>query len=302
MYPQRLAESVNHWGMLAIVRGVRMGERHQMKNRHLASLVAATLLASPAAASAAEIVVATSLAPNVFGSPSYAGYVSNALAGLHAGASSYGDPNSPTFYQVTSDVRSDQVIVTGFPSWMGEVDPGTNVGGAYASELGNRMHFGVRIDGQGSQFSISQLGFSATSTDPFNALAFGFGPGAFNYTNDYRGVLVGDDGLLWTTDDVFITGGANTQLVDGLIGRGPGNSFAAYCAGCTLEQQQAALLESAAYPGHDFQFTGVYTLGQDSGSGTFNITAVPEPSTWTMLIAGFGLLGAALRRRRLAVA
>lgn len=30
------------------------------------------------------------------------------------------------------------------------------------------------------------------------------------------------------------------------------------------------------------------------------VTAVPEPSTWTMMIAGFGLAGAALRRRQLA--
>jgi len=29
---------------------------------------------------------------------------------------------------------------------------------------------------------------------------------------------------------------------------------------------------------------------------------VPEPATWTMMIAGFGLAGAALRRRRLAIA
>lgn len=264
--------------------------------------MAVAALAASSMASAAEIIVATSLAPNVFGSPSYTGYVSNALSGLHAGASSYGDPNSPTFYQVTSNVRSDEVVVTGFPSWMGEVDPANTVGPAYGSELGNRMHFGVRIDGEGAQFSISQLGFSATSTDPYNALAFAFGPGAFNYTNDYRGVLVGDDGLLWTNDDLFITGGANTQLVDGLIGRGPGSSFAAYCPGCSIADQQAALLETARYPGHDFQFTGVYTLGQDSGTGTFNIAAVPEPGTWTLLIAGFGMLGAALRRRRLAAA
>jgi hypothetical protein len=36
---------------------------------------------------------------------------------------------------------------------------------------------------------------------------------------------------------------------------------------------------------------------------TFNSSgAVPEPATWTMMIAGFGLAGAALRRRRVAIA
>ena len=33
-----------------------------------------------------------------------------------------------------------------------------------------------------------------------------------------------------------------------------------------------------------------------------NITAVPEPATWGLMIAGFGLAGAALRRRRAALA
>ena len=36
------------------------------------------------------------------------------------------------------------------------------------------------------------------------------------------------------------------------------------------------------------------TLDVTSGAGT----AVPEPATWTMMIAGFGLVGGALRRRR----
>jgi hypothetical protein len=36
--------------------------------------------------------------------------------------------------------------------------------------------------------------------------------------------------------------------------------------------------------------------GQDSGVGTG--TLVPEPASWAMLIAGFGLVGAAMRRRK----
>jgi PEP-CTERM motif len=32
-----------------------------------------------------------------------------------------------------------------------------------------------------------------------------------------------------------------------------------------------------------------------------NVTSVPEPASWTLLIAGFGLTGAVMRRRKLAV-
>ena len=40
---------------------------------------------------------------------------------------------------------------------------------------------------------------------------------------------------------------------------------------------------------------GVYF--NDSTGVNFSVTPVPEPATWTLMIAGFGLAGAALRRR-----
>jgi hypothetical protein len=51
---------------------------------------------------------------------------------------------------------------------------------------------------------------------------------------------------------------------------------------------------------------GTYTLtiaGRAYGaastfSGNFNVAAVPEPATWAMMIAGVGMAGGALRRRR----
>lgn len=44
-----------------------------------------------------------------------------------------------------------------------------------------------------------------------------------------------------------------------------------------------------------------YTFGQTSETFNFEVSAVPEPATWAMMIAGFGLAGAALRRRSKAV-
>lgn len=268
-----------------------------MKHYMAAALAATALVALAGTAQAASIVVTPSIAPNAFGSPSYAQYVTNAVGALYAGQSSAGDPSLPSYYSAQSNVTTAQVIVTGFPSWMGQADPGTVFGPAFANELGNRMLFGLSINGNGTQFALANLSFSANSTDPFDGLGFSFSAGSYNYSASYEGVLKGDDGLLGTGDDVFITSGPNTQLVDALYGRGSGNSFAAYCDSCTIAQQQAAIDDVASYPGSDFKFTGTYTLGADTGSGTFNISAVPEPATWAMFLLGFGAIGFAMRRK-----
>jgi hypothetical protein len=56
-------------------------------------------------------------------------------------------------------------------------------------------------------------------------------------------------------------------------------------------------------------WNGFYSGGVDNitydfgaaGSGSFNFevaAGVPEPATWAMMIGGFGLIGAAARRRK----
>jgi hypothetical protein len=288
---------------LTILRDPSHLTTQKIDNREiLVKLIKATALSFLAlgyvtTANAVAIDVIEWLAPNGYGSPSYAGAVANANYAIANGLSTYGAAG-PTQFNAGSSFTSNQVIVTGFPSWMGSANPGVTVGPAYANELGNRMLFGIRVDGQGSQFSISQLSFSATSSDALNALAFSFGAGSYNYSNDYMGILKGADNLLFTSDDVFVTGGANTTLVDGLVGRGSGNSFAAYCPGCTVAQQQAKIDAAAAYPGSPFTFTGTYQIGADSGSGQFQIAAVPEPSTWAMMILGFAGVGFIAHRRK----
>jgi hypothetical protein len=51
---------------------------------------------------------------------------------------------------------------------------------------------------------------------------------------------------------------------------------------------------------------GTYTLtisGKSFGdkatfAGNFNVAAVPEPATWAMMVGGVGMVGGAMRRRR----
>jgi hypothetical protein len=272
-------------------------------NKLFLAACAVALAVAGAAQASVQITVTPTLAPNAFGSPSFAGWTANELAALYTGQSSMGPAGTPTFYQAQSNVTGQQGIVTGFSSWMGQA----NSGGAYAGEAGNRYTFGVTVIGSGrEQFSISELGFVAASNDAGDVLGFSYDPGpitGFDYSTSYMGVLYGADGKLGGGDDSFITGGADTQLVDAIIGRGAGNSLPAYCTGCTTAQEQQAIAAAANVPGLT-QFTGTYYLDSTSGfsgSGTFNIaSAAPEPTSWVILIAGLGGVGAAVRRRRAA--
>jgi len=257
---------------------------------------------------AAPVITVTPwLAPHVFGSPSFAGAQTNAIAGMLAGGVAMGS-GPEAFTPQTTAVNSAEAIVTGFASWRGVTNPGTNLGAAYANEYGNRMTFALFIDGDGEQFSISQLGFSATSSDPGNALGFGYGAGSYAYSAGYVGIRFGLDGALGGGDDVYLDSNlfAATELVDALVGRGSGNSFAAYCPGCDETAQAASIAAVAGFFGPGtVSYTGTYTLSGGtagptaSGAGTFRIVtnAVPEPSSLLLVALGAAALGAAGRRR-----
>lgn len=256
------------------------------------------LLAVSAYGDGLVINVYTSVAPNAYGSPSYSAYVSNAIYALENDLSSYGDPTDPSYYSQQTSIGPSQMIVTGFPSWDGQADPGTIFGAAYAGELGNRPLFGVVINAGTvlPSISISELSFSATSNDPGGLLNFGFAQGSYNYSSQYVGVIFGTDG----NPNTYITSGPNTQLVNEIVGRGSGNADAAYCTGCSIAQQRAAINALNS----DFigmtQFFGTYTLtdptlGTFTGSGEFDVT--PEPGTFGMMMGSALALGVVFMRR-----
>jgi len=247
------------------------------------------------------ITVTPSIAPNAFGSPYWDAYVANAVSALETLQMSNGDPALPSYYLAqTAPLTPYEVIATGFPSWHGQADPGTVFGAAFANELGNRVHFGIDINGNGTQFSISQLSFAETSNDASNALGFNFATGTYTYSANYIGIVYGSSG------PTYITSGPSTQLVDRVVGRGSGNAMAAYClTTCTVAEQQSLI--DAVLPNFAgmSQLTGTYTLTDTNsnvlatGSGSIDVgSSTPEPGTMGLLLAGLVMVGIGIRARR----
>jgi hypothetical protein len=255
------------------------------------------------------IVVAPSLAPNALGSPSFSGYQSNALYALENGLSSYGDPTSPTYYQkITAPMSLPTAIVTGFPSWMGNAD----VQASYAGEYGNRVTFGVDIVSHAGKFSISQLSFSSTTDDATNSLGLTYGPGSYTYSAAYVGIDFGGDGKKGGGDDHYITSGANTQLVDEIVGRGSGCAWATYLDPLITNQQNIDNLAASVWSGstsNTLSFTGTYSINGASGSATVlfndsptqppdpNATPLPGAAGAGTLLLSFTTLTSRRRRR-----
>ena len=270
-----------------------------MKTTRLIQAIIATVIVAAAPSTQAipspaiTIYVIPSSAPNAFGSPNYSAWNDNAVYALENGLVSHGDPGSPSYYTQAPLVMSVMNnIVTGFPSWNGAAQPA----GAYASELGNRLQFGLDVRGNGTKISIDQLGFSGVSTDAGNTLAFSWAAGTYGYSASYVGWDYGADGIRGTADDSFITGGASSQLVDELVGRGSGNAWAAYETDPGTTDQERIDNAALGLGSSPFDFTGTYTLGPAQGSATITFMPVPEPSIFAL--AGFGCVVAVLIRSR----
>ena len=210
------------------------------------------------------IEVFASPAPNVFGSPSWAPYLTNAIHALQNGLTAVGTPSTdPTAYFRVSQENEEQNIVSGFPSWLGFVNPGTMFGAAFTNELGNRLHFGLHILGNGTKFSLSGLFFDMESTDAGDIFQFigDFTSPSDAYSSTRVGLNYGPDGIKGTGDDVLISSGPATQQVDELFYVGVGNAIAPSDVGCAGSTQSTLDCGATYYKSiMPFNLSTVYTI------------------------------------------
>jgi hypothetical protein len=146
---------------------------------------------------------------------------------------------------------------------------------------GNAIFWAAVIErnpGEINPITLKGVKFTQTSTDSGGAFDYADNYGASNYDGRFwRGFLKGDDGLLWTADDVELTDG--NLAADGIV---------IYGVGVTLTDTATALTYLAAEAPVTFsvRVTAMGGLGNADEFGAGDNTVVidiPEPLSAVLL-------------------
>ena len=258
----------------------------------VALLVLGVSLAGCASAAQAQLVmnVRPSSAPNVFGSPSWASYNTNALNSLSGNLGNIGNRNTdPTAYEIAGPyIDPGDVIVSGFSSWRGVA----NSPAPFNAEFGNRLHFGLSIVGGGTNpmFRLNDLTFNMSSGDTGNSLVFAGNFVGLSYSATRFGVDFGANRVEGGGDDVIYTSGNGLSLVDKIVYVGVGNAFDATSEPGATNQDKMDSAIAYIVSEAPFDITCTYTMFAPNGTtvlgaGTGSVI-VPTPGMVTLAFVG----------------
>jgi hypothetical protein len=92
-----------------------------------------------------------------------------------------------------------------------------------------------------------------------------------------------------------VNSGAYSTVLDLSVASTYGAGFITAFGGGTVEGSQAALLDALQ---SETAYLNIHTDAFPAGEIRGFLSPVPEPSTWAMMLFGFGAVGFAMRRRR----
>jgi hypothetical protein len=262
------------------------------------------------------MTVYPSIAPNYWAewgdpSSSWWAYLATAMYSIENNAGPIGNPaTDPAAYRilpstvnsagyhVVSDLTPGEITVSGFHSWNGVADPEA----PFDNEYGSRIHFGLHILGNGTQFKLANLWNDMNSNDPpWNVL--GDNDGWFD-TSAYSEYLVGidylGDGKGGLNGDLIYMAGESPWLeVDELIYVGVGNAYDANTqTGSNQEKLDCIKVYVEGYSG--FNVSNKYCLYGDPDAGgvrTLITCDIPEPATALLFVVGLAAIVVVRRRR-----
>lgn len=202
-------------------------------------------------------------------------------------------PNDANYYSIaTGGARDPGSVDVRFSFLVPQLDEVQNVRAVFT--LGGSVDRGSRTTGTTS-FTQSGLGgaFSFVSAEAFTINGRSFAAGANLLSGSFSGgELTGQFG--------GSSGGINAST-----GGGDTVTFTSdFLNFSNTVSRDLGITLTAVTPNFRPGSNGVLNSFRASAGGQFSsdpaplINAVPEPGTWAMLIAGFGLVGATARRRR----
>ncbi len=169
---------------------------------------------------------------------------------------------------------------------------GTNFGAAFSSNALAINNFNGCCEPDqalGKQGILFFLSGGAVTLDYAAGFSNGF---SFNYSSNSQAFIRVYDGL-GATGNVLATLNLALQANQGC----PPNASGFYCNWTAIGVNFAGVAKSIDFGG------GANFVAYDNITfGSSTVGGVPEPASWAMLIAGFGLVGATQRRRKAAVA
>ena len=185
----------------------------------------------------------------------------------------------------------------GFPSWLGQADPGTVFGPSFANELGGRLYFSVKVVDSTASFSLADINVGPVfffGTDGSGALSGPLG-------GDYAPDVVGIDG----SNNVLESDEPGSTLVKELYFVGVAGGYQVTSAVGTQQQRlDAAAFDISSLA--DRTTSACYQVGTNpQACASLNIpfvprppdpNVIPEPGTWALM--GIGLAGLAMLRRK----
>jgi hypothetical protein len=272
-----------------------------MKSRSIAVL-AISLAAAITARAQVTVTTEATMAPNIYGSPSWNAWVANGFYAAENSLSSYGAAGPSQFNVAPVSLPVAANFVTGYPSWMGQADPAA----PYNNELGTRASFVAVINGNGTLINMNNFGITMSSSDPGNALGVSWPnnsiePGDWTY-DQYDIGLVFSNGLNISGGFTIVNSGDPGQEVNEIISIGAGNAYASYTAAeggddpNLGDTDQQILNYDIAQAPSSYNFTGTFTYGTASGSAT--VQFIPEPGTVSLVGIGLAGLLFVVRRRK----
>ncbi len=199
------------------------------------------------------------------------------------------DGGTGTFVLINSTLNAGQIVIgsNGFLGGTGTINgvvtnrgifaPGNSPGrleinGGFLAEAGSRLILEVESDGNGG-FKTDELVFNANQPVDLRGLNI-----EFRFLGATDPVAFKDSGK-FDTDTFFLVQA---------VGQPPGTLDHSFFDQVTFEAS------AQAYSISDFSFSAA------AGASDFKVTAVPEPGTTAMLLAGLASLGWLVRRRKAA--